>query len=161
MRVVDAALNIKGLFRDREELSRVIALRKVCYDTEPYYITSRTGALIQIGFQLNLFGTFDTPAREEMPDSAEYRKTEQDVRRIAEALSNTCSPMHMGESAIVESGALVFSADRGMRPDVTVHVPVFDQEHFGHPVDAQVEQTLREAERLLLAAGVQKKRWRD
>lgn len=158
---MDATLNIKGLFRDPEELSAVIALRRICYDFEPYYIADRKGSLVQIGYQLNLYATFTPALHEATPDSPEYRKAEHDVRRVAEALSNTCNPVHMCESTTVEEAALTYSADRGMRPDVTVHIPIFDQGNFGHPVDEHITDTLHAAEALLQAAGVQKKRWQD
>jgi len=158
---MDTTLNIKGLFRDAEELYGVITLRRICYDTEPYYIADRKGSLVQIGYQLNLFATFTPAVHGATPDSPEYGAAAHDVRRVAEALSNTCTPIHMCESMIVEEGALTYSAERGMRPDVTVHIPIFDQGKFGHPVDENITNTLREAEALLQAAGVKKKRWQD
>jgi len=158
---MDAQLNIKGLFRDEQEFAEVIRLRKVCYETEPYYIPDRKGSLLQIGFQLNLYGTFTDEQHGTTPDSAGYRKAVDDIKNIAEALSNTCNPEHMCESTIVEAGALTYSKERGMRPDVTVHIPIFDQANFGHPVDEKITKTLHAAEKLLEAAGIQKGRWHD
>jgi hypothetical protein len=158
---MDATLNINGLFRDAQELSEVIIRRKICYDTEPYYIAGPKGSLVQIGYQLNLYATFTPVMHEATPDSPEYRTAGHDVRRVAEALSNTCTPIHMCESMIVEEGTLTYSGDRGMRPDVTVHIPIFDQGRFGHPVDENITRTLHEAEALLQGAGVKKKRWLD
>ncbi len=156
---MDATINIKGLFRDADELAAVVTLRRICYDTEPYYIPARTGSLVQIGYQLNLYATFTPASHGATPDSPEYRGAERDLRRVAEALSNTCNPVHMCESMIVEEGALTYSAERGMRPDVTLHIPIFDQGNFGHPVDDTITNTLHAAEALLQAAGVKKKRW--
>ena len=53
-----------------------------------------------------------------------------------------------------DPATLSYSHDRKMRPDVTVHIPVYDQENFGHPVDEKIRQTLREASELLESVGV-------
>ena len=95
------------------------------------------------------------------PDTPGYSKVENDVRRVAEALSNTCSPLHMCESTTIEPSTITYSPDRKMRPDVTVRIPIFDQKNFGHPVDEAIRNTLDTAIKLLESAGVRKKRWGD
>ncbi|MEW6602986.1 MAG: hypothetical protein AB1499_18590, partial [Nitrospirota bacterium] len=144
-------LNIAGLFESEKELLDVVKRRRICYDTEPYYINKK-GSLVQIGFQLNLYATFPDAAKGG-PDAAEYKRVEHDVMRLAEALSNTCDPMHMCESTTIEAGSITYSHDRGMRPDVTVHIPIFDQKNFGHPVDDNIRKTLLVAEKLMESAG--------
>ncbi len=156
-----AKLNIQGLFKDEQEMLDAVKRRRMCYDTEPYYISDKKGSLIQIGFQLNLYGTFSGRSKDATPDSSEYDDVEQDVRRLAEALSNTCNPVHMCESTSIDSSTVTYSQDRGMRPDVTVHIPVFDQANFGHPVDEKITRTLHEAIKLFESAGVRKTRWQD
>jgi hypothetical protein len=42
-----------------------------------------------------------------------------------------------------------------------VHIPVFDQEHFGHPVDDRITRAVSVACKVLEQAGVQKTRWHD
>lgn len=153
-------LNIKGLFESEDELHEVIKKHKVCYDVEPYYIAKK-GKLIQIGFQISLYGTFSVPGKEATPNSPEYMETETAVMKIAEALSNTCTPIHMCESTTIDTATLTYSHDRKMRPDVTVHIPVFDQENFGRPVDENIKNTLNMAMQLLESAGVRKKSWPD
>ena len=157
---MDTALNIKGLFSSSGELSDVITRRKVCYDTEPYYLSTKGHGLAQIGFQINLYGTFEDPVHGATPDSPEYGRAVTDIRKIAEALSKACDPEHMCESTIVDAGAITYSQDRDMRPDVTVHIPIFDQQTFGHPVDDRVSATLAAAAGLLESAGVRKRRWK-
>jgi hypothetical protein len=158
---MEPGLRIKGLFESDEDLRSVVKKRKVCYDTEPFYISDRKVGLLQIGFRINLYGTFPGDSGEASPDSPDYAEVERDVRRLAEALSDSCDPLHMCESTTIEPAAISYSPERKMRPDVTVHVPVFDQKHFGHPVDDAVRNALREAVRLLESAGVQKSRWQD
>jgi hypothetical protein len=158
---VDAKLNINGLFKDNQELLDAVKMRRICYDTEPYYISDKKGSLIQIGYQLNLYGTFSGHSKNSTPDSSEYEEVERDVRRLAEALSNTCNPVHMCESTSIDPSTITYSQDRGMRPDVTVHIPVFDQANFGHPVDERITMTLHEAIKLMESAGVRKTRWQD
>ncbi len=157
---MEAKLNIRGIFSSEEEMTGVIRSRRICYDTEPYYTTTK-GQLVQIGYQINLYGTFPQTDKKPSPDDPEFRKVLRDVRKVAEALSNTCDPLHMCESTIEEANTISYSHDRKMRPDVTVHIPVFDQEHFGHPVDSHIEETVGLAGKILEIAGVRRKRWED
>ncbi|HYQ48770.1 MAG TPA: hypothetical protein VEP69_06855 [Thermodesulfovibrionales bacterium] len=157
---MDAKLNITGIFSSEEELAETVQRRKICYDIEPYYVTHK-GDLVQIGYQINLYGTFPKSDKKPSPDDHEFRSILRDVRKIAEALSNTCDPLHMCDSTVEDSNEISYSHDRKMRPDVTVHVPVFDQQNFGHPVDRRIEETVGLAGRILEAAGVRRKRWED
>jgi len=153
-------LNIKGLFETEQELFDVVMKRKICYDSEPYYRTGK-GQLIQIGFQLNIYGTFPAGHMNATPDDPEFGNVLSDVRRVAEALSNTCDPLHMCEATIIDSSTVTYAHERKMRPDVTVHVPIFDQQNYGHPVDDKIRDTLEMAGKMLEGAGVQKDRWQE
>jgi hypothetical protein len=155
-------LNIEGLFKSENEVREIVGRRKICYDTEPYYL-NRKGKLVQIGYQLSIYGTFDKPVegKEATPDTPGYEEVERDVRKLAEAVSHTCGALHMCESTIPDPSQITYSHERGMRPDVTVHIPVFDQENFGHPVDDNVTGMLQAATGLLESMGVRKTRWHD
>ncbi len=153
-------LNIEGLFETEQELLDTVKKRKICYDFEPYYRTSK-GQLIQIGFQLNIYGTFPEGHMNATPDDPEFSNVLRDVRRVAEALSNTCDPLHMCEATIIDSNTVTYAHERKMRPDVTVHVPIFDQQNYGHPVDDKIRNTLEMAGKILEGAGVQKERWQE
>ena len=157
---MEAKLNIAGIFSSDEELAETIRNRRICYDTEPYY-TTKKGRLVQIGYQINLYGTFPLTDKKPSPDDHEFRSVLRDVRKIAEALSNTCDPLHMCESTIEDSSNISYSRDRKMRPDVTVHIPVFDQQDFGHPVTQLIEDTIHLAGKILETAGVGRKHWED
>jgi len=166
-------LNIRGIFKDEEELRETVKKRKICYDTEPYY-SSDKDSLIQIGFQINLYGTFpDTVQgiklfRTKLPDKVEkeekilqeFREVLRDVRKVAEALKKSGEFLLMGELVIVDS-SVSFSGERKKRPDVTVHIPVFDQEHYGHPVDDRISEAVSRAGKILEQAGVQKHCWHN
>lgn len=153
-------LTIKGLFENEQELLDVIKKRKICYDSEPYYSTKK-GELIQIGYQLGIYGTFPEGHKNATPDDPEFSKVLHDVRRVAEALSNTCDPLHMCEATIIDSNTVTYAHVRKLRPDVTVHIPVFDQQNYGHPVDDNVRNTLEMAGKILESAGVKKIRWEE
>ena len=153
-------LNIEGLFETEQELCDIVDKRKICYDFEPYYRTGK-GQMIQIGFQLNIYGTFPEGHMNATPDDPEFSNVLSDVRRVAEALSNTCDPLHMCEATIIDSNNVTYAHERKMRPDVTVHVPIFDQQNYGHPVDDKIRDTLEMAGKMLEAAGVQKDRWQE
>jgi hypothetical protein len=158
---MDAKLNINGIFRSEADLAETIRKRKICYDLEPYYNTTKQGQLVQIGYQLNIYGTFPEADKKPSLDEPEFREILRDVRNIAEALSNTCDPLHMCEATIEDSSTLSYAHERKMRPDVTVHIPIFDQQHFGHPVDKHIEDTAQLAGKILESVGVQKKAWVD
>lgn len=153
-------LNIKGLFADEQELLETIKKRRICYDSEPYYRTKK-GELIHIGYQLGLYGTFPEGHKDATPDDPEFSNVLRDVRRVAEALSNTCDPLHMCEATIIDSTTVTYAHERKMRPDVTVHIPIFDQQNYGHPVDDKIRNTLEMAEKILESAGVRKIRWEE
>lgn len=154
-------LNITDLFKDEEELRATIRKRKICYDTEPYYWPNKEGSLIQIGFQISLYGTFPDTEEGLGAKRREFGEVLSDVRKIAEALKKTGESLHMGKVVIPDSTSVSFSDERGMRPDVTVHIPVFDQEHFGHPVNERISKAVAVAGKILEEAGVQKNRWHD
>jgi len=139
----------------------VVRKRLVCYDLEPYYIPDKKGSLVQIGFQLSLYGTFQTGEEAASPDSEEYQKAEDDVRKLAVSLSRACNPDHMCETLTPDPATVIYAQERKMRPDVVVHIPVFDQNDFGHPVDEHVRDTLQAAIQLLESAGISKRKWHE
>ncbi len=154
-------LNITGLFKDEDELREIVRMRKICYDTEPYYRRNEEGSLTQIGFQINLYGTFPDTNKGLDANLREASRTLSDIQRVAEALRKTGETVHMGQVVISDSRSVCFSPERKMRPDVTVHIPVFDQEHFEHPVDDRITNAVAIAGKLLEEVGVQKIRWHD
>ncbi len=158
---MELRLNIQGQFKSEAELRETVKKRKICYDSEPYYIPDKKVGLIQIGFRITLYGTFPDSVKDASPDSKECGEIEADLLRLAEVISNTCGPLHTCGSTTADTCSISYSADRKMRPDVTVHIPVFDQEHFGHPVDDAVRKALGEAIGLLESVGVRKTKWQD
>jgi hypothetical protein len=158
---VEQKLDIKGHFESEEELRSVVVKRRICYDIEPYYIPDKKGTMVQIGFRLTLYGTLPVGVDDSTPDSQEYLEVERDLKRLAESLILTCGPHHVCAAVTPDPASLSYSHDRKMRPDVTVHIPVFDQENFGHPVDDKVRNTLQEASGRLESAGVKKTSWHD
>ncbi len=153
-------LDIKGLFASEQELFDTVKKRRVCYDSEPYYRTSK-GELNQIGYQLNIYGTFPEGHGNTTPGDPEFSNVLNDVRRLGEALSNTCDPLHICEATIIDSNAVTYAPERMMRPDVTVHIPIFDQQNYGHPVDEKIRNTFQMAGKILEGAGVRKIRWQE
>lgn len=158
---MDAKLNITGIFTSETDLAETIRKRKICYDIEPYYNTTKQGQMVQIGYQINMYGTFPEYDNKPSLDDPEFQRILRDVRNVAEALSNTCDPLHMCEATIEDSTTISYAHERKMRPDVTVHIPIFDQQHFGHPVDKHIEDIAQLAGKILESVGVKKKTWED
>jgi hypothetical protein len=67
----------------------------------------------------------------------------------------------MCEATILDSNTVTYAHERKMRPDVSVHIPVFDQQNYGHPVDEKIRHTFEMAGKILESAGVRKKRWQE
>jgi len=156
-------LNITGLFKDEEELRATIRKRRICYDTEPYYQPNEEGSLIQIGFQINLYGTIpDTDWEDDLDKrTPELLEVFRDVRKVAEALKKTGESLHISSSEIEDSASVSFSDERRRRPDMSVHIQLFNQDYFGQPVDDRLREIVSVAGKLLEQAGVQKTRWHD
>jgi hypothetical protein len=157
---VELKLNIEGLFENQNEVEDVVRRHRICYDTEPYYL-NRKGKLLQIGYQLSFYGTFEEQVKDANPDTPGYEEVERDVRRLAEAVSHTCASLHTCESTLPDPSQITYSHERNMRPDVTVHIPVFDQDNFGHPVDDNVTAAMKDIIELLESLGVCRTRWHD
>ncbi len=158
---MEEKLDIKGHFESEDELRNVVVKRRVCYDVEPYYIPDKKGAMVQIGFRLTLYGTLPAGVDDATPDSQEYQEVENDLIKLAESLTLTCGPHHMCAAITADPASLSYSHERNMRPDVTVHIPIFDQENFGHPLDEKIRNSLQAASELLESAGVKKARWHE
>jgi hypothetical protein len=158
---MERELAIEGIFEDERQLRDVVVLRKVCYDVEPYYIPDKKDNLVQIGFLLSLYGTFPQEEKDATPDTDGYENVERDLKKIAAVLSQTCNPMHMCEATAADPATVTHASERKMRPDVTVHIPLFDQENFGHPVDDNVRGTLDFIKHLLESAGIPRRRWHE
>ena len=150
-------LTINGFFENEQELLDTVKRRKICYDFEPYNRTNE-GELVHIGNQLNIYGTFQEEHKNADPDDPEFCHVLRDVRKVAEALLKTCGHLQM-DAEIEDSNAVTYAYERNMRPDVTVHIPMFDHENFGHPIDDKTQNTFEIACKILEASGVQKIRW--
>jgi hypothetical protein len=156
---MEQKLNTQGIFDSEAQFAEVVQSRRICYDLEPYTIATRKGQLLQIGYQLNIYGTFPESDPHASGDDPEFYQVLRDVKRVAAALLRSCSPLHMCEDSFEDATSVSYARDRKMRPDVTVHIPIFDRQHFGHPVDSIIEETVRQVEKLLQSSGVRKKHW--
>ncbi|MBA4373744.1 MAG: hypothetical protein C0402_12905 [Thermodesulfovibrio sp.] len=156
--------NIEGIFESEDQRAQIVQIvrsRRICYDFEPYNYVTKQGQLMQIGYQLNIYGTFPASDTSASGDDPEFYLVLRDVRRVAAVILGACNPLHMCEDSFEDATSVSYAHERNMRPDVTVHVPIFDRQHFGQPVDRLVEETIQQVEKLLKAAGVQKKHWED
>lgn len=51
-------LALEGAFASEQALRDMIAMRKVCFDDDPYYVRDGSGSIVKIRFQLNLYAAF-------------------------------------------------------------------------------------------------------
>ncbi|HAP39513.1 MAG TPA: hypothetical protein DCQ94_07115, partial [Nitrospira sp.] len=64
-------LNLDQAFPTEQALRDMIVKHKVCFDHDPFYVKTGGGEVVQIGFQLNLYGAFDNPAQLPLGDDEE------------------------------------------------------------------------------------------
>ena len=101
--------------------------------------------MTQIGFQINLYGTFPDTAEELSAKRQAFGEVLRDVRRVAEALKKTGEALHMGELVIPDSTSVSFSDER-KRPE----------EHLSELIRNKVSEILRnfQMERMFLTRAV-------
>ncbi|HSE60351.1 MAG TPA: hypothetical protein VLA99_16750 [Nitrospiraceae bacterium] len=155
------ALTLAGAFPSEASLRRMILARKVCFDHDPFSIRNAAGAMVQIGFQLNLYAAFTDPRHLPHSDDQEQREIVRDLHGICRVFFQSLDVLKPCEYPDPPADRIVYSPERNYRADVCVQIPVFDRTHFGGPADRQVSDILETVECLLKSLGARWKRWDD
>jgi hypothetical protein len=157
--MTDIALNVEGAFQDEQALREMIATRKVCFDHDPFYVKDGSERLVQIGFQLNLYGAFQDPHQLPIRDEAEHQSILIDLRRLCRVFFQSLDLLKPCEHPEPPAHRIVYSPERGYRAEVCLQIPIFDREHFGAKTGRGIEELLATAECLLAHLGAKRGRW--
>lgn len=152
-------LNLDGAFSSQEALHEMIVHRKVCFDHDPFYVKDGTGAIVQIGFQLNLYAAFDNPHHLPLGDDPEYRALMGELHRLCRVFFQSLAVLEPCEHPGPPAHRVVFSLERRNRAEVLLQIPIFDRVHFGSQSGRHVQELLATAECLLKQLGARRGSW--
>ncbi len=142
-------------FRKLQELVRH---HKVCWEVWPEYHIDREGRKIQIGFELDLFGTHYQPEHLPEPGCEECVRVYDDLKWIAQWIL----PKEERESCYeigVFDASIHYSTRRRLRDEVSLVIKIMHREGFDRPTDVCEVKCLNEMEEKLKDLGARKGDW--
>lgn len=154
-------LNLEQAFDSEQALRNMIVQRKVCFDHDPFYVRTGGGQVVQIGFQLNLYGAFDNPAQLPLGDDEEHRAILGDLQRLCRVFFQTLDLLKPCEHPQPPAHRIVFSPERKNRAEVCLQIPIFDLAHYADGSARQVQDLLATAECLLRHVGARRRVWEE
>lgn len=154
-------LNLEQAFDSEQALRNMIVQRKVCFDHDPFYVKTGGGQVVQIGFQLNLYGAFDNPAQLPLGDDEEHRAILGDLQRLYRVFFQTLDLLKPCEHPQPPAHRIVFSPERKNRAEVCLQIPIFDLAHYADGSARQVQDLLATAECLLRHVGARRRLWEE
>ena len=154
-------LDLDQAFPSEQALRDMIAQRKVCFDHDPFYVKTGGGQVVQIGFQLNLYGAFDNPAQLPLGDDEEHRAILGDLQRLCRVFFQTLDLLKPCEHPQPPAHRIVFSPERKNRAEVCLQIPIFDLANYADGAARQVQELLATAECLLTHVGARRRVWEE
>ncbi len=154
-------LNVDGAFLNEASLREMIAMRKVCFDHDPFYVMDGTGVMAQIGFQLNLYAGFQDPHHLPTGDDEEHREIVRDLQRLCRVFFQSLDLLKPCEYPDPPVPRVIYSPERRRRAEVCLQVPIFDRERFGAKPGRRLKELLATAECLLKAVGARPGKWEE
>lgn len=152
-------LHLEQAFSSEQSLRDMIAQRKVCFDHDPFFVKMGDGRIVQIGFQLNLYGAFRDPAQFPLNDDEEHRAILGDLQRLCRVFFQTLDLLKPCEHPQPPAHRIVFSPERKNRAEVCLQIPIFDLAHYADGAARQVQELLATAECLLRHVGARRLVW--
>ena len=154
-------LHLEQAFSSEQSLRDMIAQRKVCFDHDPFFVKMGDGRIVQIGFQLNLYGAFRDSAQFPLNDDEEHRAILGDLQRLCRVFFQTLDLLKPCEHPQPPAHRIVFSPERKNRAEVCLQIPIFDLAHFSDSGAGQIQDLLVTAECLLTHVGARRRVWDD
>lgn len=143
-----------------ERLKAFARLHRVCWEVLPEQLVMGGGQILQIGFNLMLYGAHEHDTDRPRPGCEDCRRIFLDLREIAEWILPKDERPSRYEIEVYDS-AVRYDPIRGNRPDVTVTIKILHRAQFDAPVDQCEVFCLHEMEEKLLQIGAQHDRWRE
>ena len=140
-----------------EELAALAQRHRVCWEVWPECIVLR-GEKRQVGFVLELSGTFETDTGYPYPDWVARQRVFAALRQIAEAILPREKRLS-GYEVDSDDQAFHYSRVRGSRPDVSVAIHIYHRQGFERPVDPCEIRCLKEMEQRLKELGACERQW--
>ncbi|HQR12927.1 MAG TPA: hypothetical protein PKW52_06520 [Nitrospira sp.] len=152
-------LNLDQAFPSEQALRSMITQRKVCFDHDPFYVKTGGGEVVQIGFQLNLYGAFDNPLQLPLNDDEEHRAILGDLQRLCHVFFQTLDLLKPCEHPHPPAHRIVFSPERKHRAEVCLQIPIFDVAQYAEGAASKIQNLLATAECLLTHVGARRRVW--
>lgn len=153
-----AKTNVKTAMTGIAKLKELVRQHKVCWQVWPEYHIDRKGNGIQIGFELDLLGTYYQPRHPPEPGCEECVKVYVDLKHIAlwiipKEVRDSCYEMGTFDASIR------YATRRESRSEISLPIRILHREGFDRPVDACEVRCLKEMEGKLKVLGAQKHEW--
>jgi hypothetical protein len=141
-------------------LKKLVNKHRVCWEVWPLFYLDNSGDKIQIGFDLEIFGTHSGEQQTIEPGSQESAEILQDLKEVAESSIPQEIPQCRSEIQVFDN-LIQFSPLRRFRDDFTVGIKITHRSGYDRPVDACEIECLKEIEEKLRKLGAQKGHWKD
>lgn len=146
------------LASNTDRLKEFARLHRVCWEVMPEQFVAEGGHLLQVGFNLMLYGAHEHGTESPIPGCQQCQGIYRHLRKIAEWIVPKVERPSRYEIEIYDN-AVRFDPVRGNRPDVTVTIKILHRSQYDAPVDQCEVFCLHEMEAKLLQIGAQHERW--
>ena len=143
-----------------EELKTIVRLHRVCWEVLPEQFVVEAGRLLQVGFNLMLYGAHERDSDHPTPGCEQCKNIYRHLRQIAAWIVPKVERPSRYETEIYDD-TVRYDPVRGNRPDVTLTIKVLHRSRFDAPVDQCEVFCLHEMEEKLSQIGAQHQRWKD
>lgn len=143
-----------------DRLKSIARLHRVCWEVLPEEFVRADGQLLQVGFNLMLYGAHEHDTDSPIPGCPQCVVIYRHLREIAEWI---VPKVDCGARYEIEfyDETVRFDPMRGNRPDVTVTIKILHRSRFDAPVDQCEVFCLHEMQEKLLLIGAQYQRWKE
>jgi hypothetical protein len=143
-----------------DRLKSIARLHRVCWEVLPEEFVMADGHLLQVGFNLMLYGAHDHDTDSPLPGCPQCQVIYSHLREIAEWIVPKVDCPSRYEIEFYDD-TVRFDPMRGNRPDVTVTIKILHRSRFDAPVDQCEVFCLHAMEGKLLQIGAQYQRWKE
>jgi hypothetical protein len=141
-----------------EFVRQLVARHRVCWEVWPVFRYEHNGERKQVGFEVDLLGTHDTPAHAVTPGCDECAKTFDALRAIAKWVLPEGQRDTDYRLAPFDN-SLHASKQRKFREDVELKLVLEHRTGLSEPVDPCQVRCLQEIEAALAGLGARKASW--
>lgn len=145
--------------RELSYLRNLVRRHRVCWEVWPLFYLGDTGNKVQIGFDVEIFGTHANEQQTLEPGTQESTEILQDLKKVAESIIPQDQQFCRSEVQVFDN-LIQFSPLRKFRDDYTVGIKITHRSGYDRPVDACEIECLKEIQQNLDKLGAQKGHWR-